>query len=86
MLLQPKNSMKDSSQNLKINIDVTQKTCYYVCHDCYCSREYSGGFLATFSNLKCKREKFMSEKIYLSDNETIHDFEGFAADVVTFCI
>ncbi|CAK8541824.1 unnamed protein product [Lathyrus sativus] len=86
MLLQPKNSMEHYYQNLKINIDVAQKPCYYVCENWYCSRELSGGLLTTFSNLKCRCGKFMSQKICLSDTEKVQNFDGFFADAVTFCI
>ncbi|MCH89682.1 DUF674 family protein, partial [Trifolium medium] len=78
--------MEDYYQNLKHNIDVTEKTTYFICEDWYCSRKSSGGLLTTFSNLKCRCGKFMSSSFSLDGSDKINHSEGFVTDATTFNI
>ncbi|KAK7339806.1 hypothetical protein VNO77_20491 [Canavalia gladiata] len=51
MLLQPRNPMENYCQSLKLNIDDTERTKYFVC-GC-CTKNYMLNFLSTFRNKIC---------------------------------
>ncbi|KAJ1389613.1 hypothetical protein SESBI_38130 [Sesbania bispinosa] len=68
MLLQPRNSMERYCQDMKLNIDDTEKTRYFICEEWECSRKATGGLLSTFRNQRCKCGKPMNRQIYHRDS------------------
>ncbi|KAJ1437335.1 hypothetical protein SESBI_03662 [Sesbania bispinosa] len=68
MLLQPRNSMERYCQDMKLNIDDTEKAKYFICEDWGCSRQSSGGLFSTFPNQRCKCGKPMNRQIYHRDS------------------
>ncbi|XP_061339646.1 uncharacterized protein LOC133286269 [Gastrolobium bilobum] len=83
MLLQPRNAMESYCQNIKLNIDDTEKTKYFICEDLDCSRKRSGGLLSTFTNQRCKCGKPMNREIF---NRISPANKGFVPETATFII
>ncbi|CAL0304451.1 unnamed protein product [Lupinus luteus] len=85
MLLQPRNYMEDYCQNLKLNIDDTEKMKFFICQNWECSRKESGSLLSIFKNRNCKCGKLMNREISRK-NETMINHEGFVPDICSFII
>ncbi|CAL0326389.1 unnamed protein product [Lupinus luteus] len=85
MLLHPRNSSQAYCQNLKLNIDDTENTKYFICPYWDCSHNDSGGLLSPFRNKICKCGKLMNREI-LPENNLLINSEGFVHDVSTFVI
>ncbi|KAK7256858.1 hypothetical protein RIF29_30398 [Crotalaria pallida] len=84
MLLQPRNSMEDYCRSLKLNIDDTEPTQYYICTNLWeCSRNCGSVLSSTFKNKKCSCGNFLS-KLILPQSSTVA--EGFVKDDVSFII
>ncbi|CAL0326387.1 unnamed protein product [Lupinus luteus] len=79
LLLHPRNSSEDYCQNLKLNIDDTEKTKYFICENWECSRKSSGGLLSIFRNKRCNCGKLMNREI-LRKNKLLINSEGFVHD------
>ncbi|CAJ1803155.1 unnamed protein product [Sphenostylis stenocarpa] len=54
MILRPKNSMEGYSKSLKLNIDDTEPTKYFVCNNLLKCRLQSPVLISTFKNKRCK--------------------------------
>ncbi|KAE9618130.1 hypothetical protein Lalb_Chr03g0042911 [Lupinus albus] len=85
MFLNPRNSSEDYCRNIKLNIDDTEKTRYFICQDLECSRKESGVLLSIFKNKRCKCGKLMDREI-LRKNTSLLNVEGFVHDSSTFTI
>ncbi|KAK7395982.1 hypothetical protein VNO78_16638 [Psophocarpus tetragonolobus] len=84
MLLHPRNSMESHCQSLKLNIDDTEKTHYFICQSLNCAFQHSGGLLTTFKDQTCKCGKLMNKVVHF-DSSLIAS-EGFVPDMATFII
>ncbi|KAJ1389614.1 hypothetical protein SESBI_38131 [Sesbania bispinosa] len=76
-------------QNMKLNIDDTEKTEYFICEEWECSRKATGGLLSTFRNQRCKcGRKPMNRQIYHRDSSANGRTgeEGFVQETPTFII
>ncbi|CAL0302654.1 unnamed protein product [Lupinus luteus] len=83
MLVHPRNSSEDYCQSIKLNIDDTEKTKYFICEDWECSRKESGGLLSLFKNKRCKCGKLMNREILPRNSSNC---VGFVKDKFTFII
>ncbi|RHN44343.1 hypothetical protein MtrunA17_Chr7g0218371 [Medicago truncatula] len=63
MLLNPRNSMEDYCQKLKLNIDDTSMQ-YFVCENWDCRRKNSGCRLSIFRNKICYCGKVMNREVF----------------------
>nr|KYP32459.1 hypothetical protein KK1_046866 [Cajanus cajan] len=63
MLLQPRNSMEDYCQQLKLNIDDTEPTKYFLCENANCYSKSSGSLLSTFKNQRCSCGNLMNKEM-----------------------
>ncbi|KAK7256842.1 hypothetical protein RIF29_30374 [Crotalaria pallida] len=86
MLLQPRNSMESYCQNLKLNIDDTEKMKYFVCQNWECSRKTSGGLLSKFRGKICKCGKVMNREISPQKGLLGNNNEGFCHELATFVV
>ncbi|KAJ1389610.1 hypothetical protein SESBI_38127 [Sesbania bispinosa] len=88
MLLRTRNSMEGFCQNMKLNIDDTEKTEYFICENWECSRNATGGLFSTFRNQRCKCGKPMNRQIYHRDSSANgrSGEEGFVQKTPTFII
>ncbi|XP_042495728.1 uncharacterized protein LOC122074816 isoform X2 [Macadamia integrifolia] len=66
MLLHPRNPYENMCRKLKLNIDDTEPTKYYICADWNCSRRESGGLYTTFKNVRCNCGKMMDKEILMA--------------------
>ncbi|CAL0302653.1 unnamed protein product [Lupinus luteus] len=82
MVLRPRNSSEVYCQNMKLNIDNTEKTKYFVCADLDCSLRTSGRLLSLFRNQTCKCGKLMNLEIL----PKFFNSEGFVHNSSTFTI
>ncbi|KAK7258182.1 hypothetical protein RIF29_32694 [Crotalaria pallida] len=84
MLLRPRNSMEDYCRSLKLNIDDSKPTQYYIGTNLWeCSRNGTNVLSSTFKMKKCRCGNFWS-KLILPQNSTVA--EGFVKDDVSFMI
>ncbi|RDX65870.1 hypothetical protein CR513_55429, partial [Mucuna pruriens] len=83
MLLQPRSSMESYCQQLKLNIDDTHSTEYFLCEDMDCSRKKSGGLLSIFRNQRCTCGKLMN-RVVSPENLTLKN--GFVKETASFII
>ncbi|KAK7256844.1 hypothetical protein RIF29_30376 [Crotalaria pallida] len=86
MLLQPRNSMESYCQNLKLNIDDTEKMKYFICEKRECSRTESGGLLSTYRNTRCTCGKLMNREISPEKGLIRNNNEGFCQELATFIV
>ena len=87
MLLQPRNSMEAYCQYLKLNIDDTELTKYFICENWECSRKSSGSICSTFRNIGCSCGRLMNREISLHSsliNKKI--LEGYVHETAAFTI
>ncbi|RDY13667.1 hypothetical protein CR513_01376, partial [Mucuna pruriens] len=83
MLLRPKNSMENYCNSLKLNIDDTGSTRYFVCNRLCCCQFKSSVLLSTFKNQRCSCGDLFSKPISLERSDT---FVGFVKNSVSFLI
>jgi len=83
MLLHPRSSMESYYQHLRLNIDDTHPTKYFLCEDLECSRKTSGSLLSIFSNQRCSCGKPMNRIV---SPENIAPENGFVKETATFII
>ncbi|ESW12418.1 hypothetical protein PHAVU_008G110700 [Phaseolus vulgaris] len=83
MLLHPRSSMESYYQHLKLNIDDTDPTNYFLCENLDCSRKPSGSLLSIFNNQRCSCGKLMN-RIVSPENNTLEN--GFVKETATFII
>ncbi|XP_027929523.1 uncharacterized protein LOC114185802 [Vigna unguiculata] len=83
MLLHPRTSMESYCQLLKLNIDDTHPTKYFLCEDLGCSRKTNGSLLSIFNNQRCSCGKLMNRIVY---PEVITLQKGFVKETATFII
>ncbi|TKY65913.1 tyrosine/DOPA decarboxylase [Spatholobus suberectus] len=83
MLLQPRSSMESYCQKLKLNIDDTGPTNYFLCENLECSKKQSGSFLSLFRNQRCSCGKLMN-RVMSPENLTLEN--GFVKETATFII
>ncbi|XP_043694602.1 uncharacterized protein LOC122645356 [Telopea speciosissima] len=72
MLLHPRNPYGKECRKLKLNIDDTEPTKYYICADWNCSRpdEYeSDGLYSTFKNVRCNCGEMMDKEICMAKED-----------------
>ncbi|KAF6160969.1 hypothetical protein GIB67_007610 [Kingdonia uniflora] len=96
MLLRPRNPYADECRKLKLNIDDTEPTKYYLCknYQSDISRGkhlHSGGdSLSIFGNMRCKCRQPMDHEVCLEDNGVEKEDNGdegvFVAGTSTFII
>ncbi|CAL0304453.1 unnamed protein product [Lupinus luteus] len=84
MLLQPRNSMEDYCQNLKINIDDTEKLKFFICENRNCLRREAGSMLSIFKDIKCKCGELINREIL--PKIEVRNHEGFVQDMDSFII
>ncbi|CAL5420228.1 unnamed protein product [Camellia sinensis] len=65
MLLHPRTPFETICSGLKVNIDDTTPTKYFICSDSACNKK-DGGLLSNYVNTKCKCGKLMNREIYVS--------------------
>ncbi|WVY90212.1 hypothetical protein V8G54_035726 [Vigna mungo] len=83
MLLHPRTSMESYCQRLKLNIDDTAPTKYFLCEDLGCSRKTNGSLLSIFNNQRCSCGKLMN-RIVSPEISTLE--KGFVKETATFII
>jgi len=83
MLLQPRNSMEDYCQQLKLNIDDTEPLQYFVCENLDCRKMVRGRLLSIFRNQKCYCGKVMNREVFPKDSNPEN---GFVKENATFII
>ncbi|XP_027927456.1 uncharacterized protein LOC114184345 [Vigna unguiculata] len=83
MLLRPRNSMEAYCRSLKINIDDTEPTEYFVCKNLVNCPEKSPVFISSFKNKKCRCGALLGKPI---SAETSCVFDGFIKSNVRFMI
>ncbi|KAK7256857.1 hypothetical protein RIF29_30397 [Crotalaria pallida] len=83
MLLQPRNSLEDYCRSLKVNIDDTERTQYYVCDNLKECRRGSSVMCSTFKNKKCKCGALLANPISLRKPNV---FDGFVKNNSSFII
>ncbi|KAG2404726.1 uncharacterized protein HKW66_Vig0243730 [Vigna angularis] len=83
MLLHPRTSMESYCQLLKLNIDDTAPTKYFLCEDLGCSRKTNGSLLSIFKNQRCSCGKLMN-RIVSPEISTLE--KGFVKESATFII
>ncbi|XP_047173213.1 uncharacterized protein LOC124841075 [Vigna umbellata] len=83
MLLHPRTSMESYCQLLKLNIDDTAPTKYFLCEDLGCSRKTNGSLLSIFKNQRCSCGKLMN-RIVSPEISTLE--KGFVKETATFII
>ncbi|TKY65912.1 tyrosine/DOPA decarboxylase [Spatholobus suberectus] len=83
MLLQPRNSMEAYCKSLKINIDDTEPTEYFVC-DNLCDCPYNGQVLiSTLKNKRCRCGGMLAKQISPDSSDV---FDGFVKSDGSFMI
>ncbi|KAF7825587.1 DUF674 family protein [Senna tora] len=86
MLLKPRNPMEAHCGNLKINIDDTEPTKYFICPKFECRENTESVLLSTFRNHhKCYCGSNLSSEIKLDSSINVAS-EGFVQEMVTFII
>ncbi|OIW01207.1 hypothetical protein TanjilG_10368 [Lupinus angustifolius] len=85
MLLKPRNSMEAYCQNLKLNLDDTEKLKFFICDNWDCLRQVSGSKLSIFKDIKCKCGKLINREIFPNKILGIKH-EGFVQDIDSFII
>lgn len=83
MLLQPRNSIEDYCRSLKLNLDDTEPTKYYVCSNLLYCRQKSRVMVSTFKNKKCSCGCLLAQPI---SPESSNVFEGFVKNNESFII
>ncbi|XP_068486346.1 uncharacterized protein [Phaseolus vulgaris] len=84
MLLRPRNSMEDHSRSLKINIDDTKPTQYFVCNNwVQCGQKEGPVLISTFKNKSCRCGVILQTPI---SPETSCVFDGFVNSNASFLI
>nr|KYP77209.1 hypothetical protein KK1_021488 [Cajanus cajan] len=73
MLLSPRNPLEASCQRLKVNVDDTQPTKYFMCHSCSKS---SNLWVSTFDGARCYCGKLMRKEMELLVEEPKEDADG----------
>nr|KYP37976.1 hypothetical protein KK1_040809 [Cajanus cajan] len=87
MLLQPRSSMESYCHNIKLNIDGTEKTQYFICQNLKCISNPNVGLLSTFKNQKCKCGRLMNRVIHFHSSLAIkNDGYGFVPETAAFII
>ncbi|XP_043694601.1 uncharacterized protein LOC122645355 [Telopea speciosissima] len=76
MLLHPRNPCENECKKLKLNIDDTEPTKYYICSDWNCSRRESGGLYTTFMNVRCNCGKMLDKQICMVKEDAGARAEG----------
>lgn len=85
MLLQPTNSMEYYCQKLKLNIDDTESTKYFLCRNLVCRLANIGRLLSIFRNQRCSCGSLMHKVVYMSpENLTLEN--GFVMETATFIV
>jgi hypothetical protein len=82
MLLQPRNSMEDHFEKMKLNIDETEILQFFICKDDKCRRENGYINASTFSDQKCICGKLL-KAVYKRGTVTQN---GFVNETSTFII
>ncbi|KAL9315395.1 hypothetical protein ACSQ67_016396 [Phaseolus vulgaris] len=84
MLLRPRNSMEDHCRSLKINIDDTKPTQYFVCNNwVQCGHKEDPVLISTFKNKSCRCGVMLQKPI---SSDTSYDFDGFVNSNASFLI
>ncbi|KAI3701649.1 hypothetical protein L6452_26882 [Arctium lappa] len=86
MMLNPRTSLYDSCRNLKLNIDDTEPTKYFVCENEGCNLP-SASYFSTCSVARCRHcRKLMTREIEYAD-KYIGRYDGvFVQNAVTFIV
>ncbi|PNX94675.1 hypothetical protein L195_g017853 [Trifolium pratense] len=75
MLLNPRNFMEAYCRNMKLNIDDTEPTKYFVCENLTCYSESRSGLLSTFRNQRCTCGRVLDLlKFSMLSNTPLTDF------------
>ncbi|XP_042476964.1 uncharacterized protein LOC122058347 [Macadamia integrifolia] len=69
ILLHPRNLYENECRKLKLNIDDTEPTKYYICADWNCSGQESGSLYTTFKNVRCNCGKMMDNEILMKKED-----------------
>lgn len=84
MLLQPRNSMESYCRQMKLNIDDTEPTQYFICDKWECSRKKNGSRLSIFRNQRCHCGDLL--KMVITPENNISKEEGFVKKNATFIV
>ncbi|XP_027352207.1 uncharacterized protein LOC113863032 isoform X1 [Abrus precatorius] len=82
MLLQPRNSMEAYCQQLRLNIDDTDPTKFFLCENLECNRKCKG-LVSLFRNQRCSCGKLMNT--VLTPKNIILE-KGFVKETATFIV
>ncbi|KAE9592023.1 hypothetical protein Lalb_Chr19g0124851 [Lupinus albus] len=85
MLLKPRNSMEAYCENLKLNIDDTEKLKFFICENFVCLRPKTGSMLSIFTDRKCNCGKLINREIFPKE-ELWNNYEGFLQDMDSFIV
>ena len=83
MLLQPRNSMEDYCQQLKLNIDDTEPKRYYFCEN-WSECIIKPPLVTTFRNQRCRCGKLMNRVLGSSDELNLEN--GFVKEIASFIV
>ncbi|XP_019450723.1 PREDICTED: uncharacterized protein LOC109352991 [Lupinus angustifolius] len=83
MLLHPKNPMEDYCRSLKLNVDDTDPTNYYVCNNLLQCQNGGSVMCSTFKSKKCSCGKLLGNQIFLKGYDS---FEGFVKENSCFLV
>ncbi|KOM38005.1 hypothetical protein LR48_Vigan03g138700 [Vigna angularis] len=83
MLLQPRNSMEDYCQNIKLNIDETEPKSYYFCEN-WLGCVVKPSLVSTFRNQRCGCAKLMNRVVRSLDILCLEN--GFVKESASFLV
>ncbi|XP_019450721.1 PREDICTED: uncharacterized protein LOC109352989 [Lupinus angustifolius] len=83
MLLQPRNPMEDYCRSMKINVDDTEPTKYYVCNNLLQCRVACSVMCSTFKNKKCSCGELLENQIAPKSRVS---FDGFVKNSSCFLV
>lgn len=84
MLVKPRNSMEEYCQNMKLKIDDTGKSKFFICESSKCVKDDNMKFFIKFKNRICTCGKQMNREISFKNNLPTN--KGFVPDTATFMI
>lgn len=84
MLLRPRNTSEDFCRTLKLNIDDTEPTKYFMFHSFVCLDFVSCYCLSTFKSIRCPCGKLLDRSVFLKSSNV--NCDGFVQRGATFII
>jgi len=84
MLRCPRNPLESSCQRLKVNVDDTESTKYFMCHNCL--KKESKLFVSSFPDVKCKCGSLLRREIEMLEESNGDDDGVFVKGKAMFLI